>query len=234
MANYESAELYDKIYGFKNYAQEAELIHQTIQQFKPGAKTLLDVACGTGKHLEPLKTCYQVEGLDLSADLLREARKRNPELSFHQGDMRNFELRKRFDAVTCLFSAVGYMNGPEELQQAMNTMAKHLEPGGVLLLEPWIFPQDWESGHLGINVVDELGLKLVRINRSRLEGRHSVLMFHYIQATHQEIQHWDEEHPLFLFTRGEYEGALERAGLSVQFDEPGIAGRGLFTGIKGR
>ena len=59
MANYESAELYDKIYGFKDYAQEAEAIHQTIQRFKPGAKTLLDVACGTGKHLETVvKVCY--------------------------------------------------------------------------------------------------------------------------------------------------------------------------------
>lgn len=232
MANYESAELYDKIYGFKDYAQEAEAIHQTIHRFKPGAKTLLDVACGTGKHLEVLTLNYQAEGLDLSADLLKAAKRYNPGLTFHQSDMRDFELGKRFDAVTCLFSAIGYLNGPEELGQAINTMAKHLNPGGVLLLEPWIFPENWEVVHLGMNVVDEPNLKLVRVNRSRLEGRRSVLMFHYMQATHEEIRHWGEEHPLFLFTKEEYGGALERAGLSAQFDPKGITGRGLFMGIK--
>jgi SAM-dependent methyltransferase len=232
MANHESAELYDKIYSFKNYAQEAETLHQLIQRLNPGAKTLLDVACGTGKHLEALKTRYQAEGLDLNAGLLAAARRRNPELQFHHGDMRSFELGKRFDAVTCLFSAIGYMNGPEELGQAIGAIARHLNPGGVGLLEPWIFPEQWEEGHFGMNVVDEPNLKLVRVNRSRLEGQRSILRFHYMRATHQEIRHWDEELPMFLFTQEEYQGVLEQAGLAVQFDERGLTGRGLLVGVK--
>lgn len=58
MPNYASAELYDKIYGFKPYDQEAKTVPRTLRRFNPRAHTLLDVACGTGKHLEALKTRY--------------------------------------------------------------------------------------------------------------------------------------------------------------------------------
>lgn len=83
-----------------------------------------------------------------------------------------------------------------------------------------------------MNVVDEPNLKLARVNRSRLEGRRLVLRFHYMRATNEEICHRNEELPMFLFTREEYQGALEQAGLAMQFDERGIAGQGLFAGVK--
>jgi ubiquinone/menaquinone biosynthesis C-methylase UbiE len=47
------------------------------------AGSLLDVACGTGKHLEQLMRWYQVEGLDLDDGLLAIARERLPGVPLH-------------------------------------------------------------------------------------------------------------------------------------------------------
>src|SRR5512146_1173554 len=89
-----SAEYYDKIYlsRGKNYANEAESAHELIQKHLcSGGNTLLDVACGTGIHAGYLREHYQVECLDLDQRMLDVARKKMPELAYHQGDMTDFE-----------------------------------------------------------------------------------------------------------------------------------------------
>lgn len=234
MALYDNSQVYDRIYSFKNYALEAQTLHQLIQQHNPSAHTLLDVACGTGKHLEQLKTHYHAEGLDLSVDLLEAAKRRNPQLEFHQADMSAFDLNKGFDAITCLFSAIGYLPSVQALEQTLACFARHLNTGGVVLVEPWIFPENFGAGRTGLQTVDDPDLKLVRMNNSRVEGRSSTLEFHYLQGEQGQVRYWLEEHRLFLFARGEYQAAFEQMGLAVRFDEQGLTGRGLFIGVKQR
>ena len=61
---------------------------ELIRERNPSARTLLDVACGTGKHLEVLQHEFEVEGLDLDGDLLAIARERlGPAVPLYQGDM---------------------------------------------------------------------------------------------------------------------------------------------------
>jgi len=46
-----SSRFYDLIYSSKNYRQEVDYLLAIIHARVPGAKTILDVACGTGEHL---------------------------------------------------------------------------------------------------------------------------------------------------------------------------------------
>jgi len=71
-----SARIYDAVYAWKDYGREAVRVHELVQARKPGAATLLDVACGTGAHLAELRRWYRCEGLDLDSDLLAVARER--------------------------------------------------------------------------------------------------------------------------------------------------------------
>jgi hypothetical protein len=48
-----TARFYDVIYGFKNYDREAEILLEMLSSKVGGS--LLDVACGSGKHLERLR-----------------------------------------------------------------------------------------------------------------------------------------------------------------------------------
>ena len=52
----QTAHYYDKFYAFKDYAGEAEILLTLIHtHLRSGGKQLLDVACGTGLHMEHLK-----------------------------------------------------------------------------------------------------------------------------------------------------------------------------------
>ncbi len=138
-----SAEFYDALYSLKDYATEADAVHELIQKRCPSARSLLDVACGTGKHLERLQGAYIVEGVDLDERLLAGAGARLPGVPLHATDMHDFNLGRRFDAITCLFSAIGYARTIEGLTDSVRTMARHLEPHGVLIIEPWYTPETW-------------------------------------------------------------------------------------------
>jgi SAM-dependent methyltransferase len=226
-----SARIYDAVYSWKDYAGEAARVHELVQARKPGAATLLDVACGTGTHLAELRRWYRCEGIDLDADLLAVARERLPDVPLHQGDMRDFDLGRRFDAVTCLFSAIGYMRTVEELDAAVAAMARHLEPGGVLVVEPWLSPEAVRIPHVGAVFVDEPELKIARVNTIQVDGRTSGFDFHYVVGTPESVEHFVEHHELGLFTREEQLAAFRAAGLEVEHDEEGLMGRGLYIGI---
>jgi len=223
-----SADLYDAVYAFKDYAQEAERVHELIEERRPGARTLLDVACGTGKHLEQLRRWYDVTGVDLDPNLLAVARERLPDVPLHENDMRSFDLGRRFDAVTCLFSSIGYASDEAGLRAAIAAMAAHLEPGGVLVVEPWLEPNDWIEGRPHVLVVDEPELKIARMNVSSREGRLAIMHFHYLVGTPEGVRHLEERHEAALFTDAEYRAAFAAAGLAVDRDEHGLIGRGLY------
>lgn len=229
----ETAELYDRFYDWKDYPSEAERIHELVTARAPGARSLLDVACGTGRHLELLRAWYQVEGLDLDPRLLAVARRRLGDVPLHEGDMTDFDLGRTFDIVTCLFSSIGYVRTVERLELAVKALAHHVAPGGVLLVEPWFSPDQFLADHMGAVIfIDEPELKAVRMNGSRRDGTISIFEFHYLIERPATVEHRTETHTLGLFTDDEYRGALEAAGLGVEHDPDGLMGRGLWIGTK--
>jgi SAM-dependent methyltransferase len=234
-----TARYYDKFYAFKDYAGEAERLLAIIDDLlrsgdnlRPGGRQLLDVACGTGHHIDHLKTRFEVEGLDLEPELLDMARQRNPGIIFHQGDMLDFSLGCVFDIVTCLFSSIGYVKTVDNLNRAICSMAAHLKPGGLLIVEPWFTPDVWHSGKPHGVFIDEPGLKLARLSTSFAEGRLSYFDFHYLIATPEGTEHLVERHELGLFERKEMETAFRKAGLETNYDAEGLTGRGLWIGQK--
>lgn len=230
-----SAAFYDAIYAAagKDYTREAQRIHALIQQHKRSSgAALLDVACGTGGHLAALRSWYEVEGLDLDPQMLAIARQRCPRVRLHRADMLQFDLRRTFDVVICLFSSIGYVHTVARLTQALETFARHTALDGVVLVEPWISPERFEPGHLGAVFVDQSDLKVARINSSTRRDRLSVLHFHYLVGTRSGITHFTEDHTLGLFSHEEYLAAFRAAGLDVSHDPEGLMGRGLYIGVK--
>jgi SAM-dependent methyltransferase len=227
----ETARYYDLIYSFKDYQSEAETLTAAIHRtLRSGGNRLLDVACGTGRHIEYLKVDFDVEGLDISEELLELARQRNPEVLFHQADMTQFELGRQFDVVTCLFSSIGYVRTTENLVRAIGSMAQHVVPGGVVLVEPWFTPDAWHPRTVHALFIDEPELKIARVNTSYAEGRLSYFDLHYLIGTPEGTEHFVERHELGLFERDEMTAAFEAAGLDVSYDPEGLTSRGLYIG----
>jgi ubiquinone/menaquinone biosynthesis C-methylase UbiE len=224
-----SAIYYDVIYSFKNYEKEADKIHQLIQQHKrsPG-RTLLDIACGTGNHLAFLRQHYDVEGLDVNPDMLKMARRKHPDLTFHQGDMTSFSFNRKFDAIICLFSAIGYAKTKQRLHQTIQNMARHLRPGGVLIIEPWLSPEVFKPGNVHGLWVDKPDLKIARINISLVKNNLSIMDMHHLVGTPNGIDHFVERHEMALFTQEEYIESFRAANLEVTHEPEGLTGRGLY------
>jgi len=231
MGYHQAARWYDTIYGFKDYPAEVVSLRALLNEVRPGARRLLDVACGTGEHLRYLQAYFEVEGVDVSPDMLAVAREKLPGVPLHQADMRSFDLGRTFDVVLSLFSAVGHLADEIELEQAMRHVARHLEPGGVFLLEPWLTPEAYTPGGLHGLFVDKPDVKLARINVSQLSGRTSVFDMHHLVGTPDGVEHFVEHLELTLFPLDSYREALAAAGMAVRFDPGGPTGRGLFIGV---
>lgn len=224
-----TAQFYDALYHFKDYAAEAAKLHSIIERLNANAKTLLDIACGTGQHLEYLQNTYQVEGLELSDGLLEVARARCPEVLFHPGNMMDFELGYSFDVVTCLFSSIAYVKTIENVEKAIACMAQHLKPEGIMIVEPWISPEQYWKDKIVANFVEEPDLKIAWMYAHEMEGSMSVANIHYLVGTPQGVDHFTERHEMGLFTHEQYLGAFEKAGLDVDYDASGLFGRGMYV-----
>lgn len=230
-----SVPFYDVIYSFKDYQAEAQHLLDIINEhLQSGGERLLDVACGTGKHLEFLKEDYQVEGLDLSLELLDIAKERTPDVLYHHADMMDFDLGREFNVVTCLFSSIGYVKTLDNLHRAVKCMSNHLKAGGVLVIEPWFTPDSWNAGTVHAKFIDEPELKIARMNIGCVEGKLSFFDFHYLIGTPEGVEYFVERHELGLFDTEEMSGAMKGTGLEVIYDDEGLTGRGLFIGRKPR
>jgi SAM-dependent methyltransferase len=227
-----SSAFYDRIYAWKDYRTEAETVHGLIQRLNPWARSLLDVACGTGRHLEYLRSNYRAEGVDLDDELLKVAGARLPGVTLHRGDMRTFDLGREFDAVTCLFSSIGYARTEEGLNQTVANLTRHVGAKGILVIEPWFFPEQYEWGKVHASFVDDPDLKIARVNTSGPHGNVSMLEFHYVVGTPDGVESFTERHEVGLFTHEAYVDAFFRAGMEVHHDAEGLMGRGLYVGMK--
>lgn len=229
-----SAEIYDAIYAAKkDYATEAEQVHNLIQEhIRTDSNDLLEVACGTGLHADVLRHWYTVEGLDLSEDQLAVARKRLPTVTFYRADMTSFDTGKTYDAITCLFGAIGELLDIEQVHSAIRTMAKHLKPGGVLIVEPWLRPEQFKEGRIWSDFVDEPNLKVARMTVAERQGKIVDLSMHYMVGRPGKVEEFIEHHQEALHTVGDYMRAFQLAGLDATHDKEGLIGRGLYVATR--
>jgi SAM-dependent methyltransferase len=228
-----SAGFYDAIYSWKDYGAEVVRLEALVEaRRRSGGRTLLDVACGTGKHLHLLRDRWEVEGVDLDPAMVDLARARLPGVRIEVGDMASFDMGRGYDVVVCLFSAIGYVLTVERLDATIACMARHLLHGGVLAVEPWLTPESIEPDRVGALLAEGEDFKVARMNVMVVEGTVSVADFHYLLGRPQGVEHFTERHQLGLFTHEQYLQAFRQAGLEPELDERGLMGRGLYLAVK--
>lgn len=127
------------MYDSKRVSRCYLFLHDLFRRRGPVAD-VLDVACGTfSLDLPLLKRGYRVVGRDLSADMLRVARRNLKEAGrtadVAEGDMKSLRLNRSFDAVLCLGTAFNYITAPRDIRATFRTLHRHLRPGGLLVLD---------------------------------------------------------------------------------------------------
>lgn len=227
----ESVELYDLIYSrLKDYALEADAIARLLRDIHPSAHDLLDVGCGTGEHARHLTGLgFAVDGLDIEPGFVEAARAKSSG-EFVVADMASFVLERRYDAVLCLFSSIGYVGTAERLASAIERFATHLRPGGVVVVEPWFEPGQMTDGRVHLHTAQSGDVSVCRMSRTTIDGAISRLEFEYLIGGSAGISRASEVHELGLFRRDEIETCFASVGLSCEYDPAGLTGRGLYVG----
>lgn len=175
---------YDLVYADKPYAAEAAFVLERLEQrLGRRPRTLLDIACGSGRHAaEFARAGIEVTGVDINEQLLELARERSPGAEFVRQDMTTLDLAEaRFEAGTCLFDSIGYPQHNEPVIATLDSARRHLTGDGILAVEFLNAPamimhsaplrvRRWETPEGG---------ELVRISETRLDLEAQVMHVDY-------------------------------------------------------
>lgn len=228
------APYYDLIYAEKEYKKEAMYIKELISRYKTSAgNELLDVACGTGNHINQLKNDFLCTGVDIYEEMLHIAQKNVDSVTFIKGDMTVIDLNRKFDAVICLFGSIGYVRTYKRLRKTLFNFADHTKPGGVVIVEPWLTKANFREGLPYMTVYDG-DIKIARLSTSCIQNNMSIIDMHYLIAEkNKKIKYIAEKHELGLFDIDKTLTYMEEARLKAEFLEKGLTGeRGILVGVK--
>ena len=106
------------------------LIHQYAAEHPT---TLLHLGSGAGGMDWVFKRGFAVTCVDISPKMLARARSAHPDIEYIEADIRSLRLNRLFDAVA-IPDCINYMTSLDDLRRAVKTAARHLKPGGVLLV----------------------------------------------------------------------------------------------------
>lgn len=220
----ELAKYYDMEYKHKDYKTESEIINKFIKKYcKSKGKELLDVACGTGGHARYFKKKYKVTGIDLSPGMLALAKKRVKGVKFLNGNMQTFKLKKKFDAITCLFSAFNYNITKAQTLKTLKNFYNHLEPGGIVIYD--LFTRRiWRKGYVTFDIFTDKDVKIVRLAHNKTKGSVAKLVFTYYIIDNKENKKYkrypkeavkaEETHVISILDNATHTKLAKQAGFS--------------------
>ncbi len=100
------------------------------------SKTVLDLACGTGIHLEYFKKLgYKIQGIDASQKMLNVAKKRLGAVSLKKDFFETFNLKKKPDIITCYFNGMSYNTDLRKLKSTFKNIYKSLPDKGIFIFD---------------------------------------------------------------------------------------------------
>ncbi len=136
---------YLELYKHRNSTDASRIAGLITRTLKlPRGSRVLDVACGNGRHsLIFASKGFNVLGIDLSAFLIGEARKKlvteyrkqKEHLKFEIRDMRKIDHRNEFDLAVNLFSSFGYFEKDSENFKVFKSISAALKPGGYFFFD---------------------------------------------------------------------------------------------------
>ncbi|MCK4433439.1 MAG: class I SAM-dependent methyltransferase [Methanomicrobia archaeon] len=100
------------------------------------SKKVLDLACGTGKHLKYFrKLGYDCQGIDASHEMLKIAKRKLINVPLEIGFFHNFKLKEKVPVITSFFNSMSYNIDKEELNETLKNVYRNLSHGGIFVFD---------------------------------------------------------------------------------------------------
>ncbi len=127
------ASFYDRIMGDRS--EEVDRIRSYVSRHTPGARSLLELGCGTGALLAGLASDLDVTGIDQSPQMLAVAQATVPDAHLVRGDMTAFSLPGQFDVVICMFDTLNHVPSFDGWLSLFSCVHEHLAEGGLFIFD---------------------------------------------------------------------------------------------------
>lgn len=228
------AQVYDWLYGEKDYQKEVDLIRSTAEAHLTGARKFIDYGCGTGNHSRYLAGLeYAVSGIDVNRDMLAIAKKKlegKSNVSFFHVSEREAILSESHDVCLCLFDVLSYMNRNEDVDDFLEFARRSLVPGGLLMFDFWYGPGVM---HLGPeNRWKEYlkdGFKILRLTSPVMDSLNCVVHVKHkviVLEREKEVRSFEETHNMRYFFLPEVRSFLDHHGFEIiksgTWEKPGV------------
>jgi len=168
---------YDLIYQDKNYEKECDFIEEIFHRFSVNpVNTILEGGCGTGGHAIILaERGYKITGIDSSEMMIEHTKKKAEQnklnLDFQVGDLREFDLHKKFNACICMFAVMGYITETEDLIKTLKNVRRHLTKGSLLIFDFWYGTSVLHTRPEGrIKIIQDRELRIIRTAEPELDS----------------------------------------------------------------
>ena len=172
---FEDEQFWEKLYPFMFPDEKFQIADEQVGKlldlvaFQGG--TVLDLACGPGRHSTALaKRGLEVTAVDLSSFLLAKARERaraeEVEVEWVREDMRQFARPEAFDLVINMFTAFGYFDDKEDDLKVLRNIYTSLKKGGAFVID--ILGKEGLAGHFLPTTSEELGDGKILVERHEI------------------------------------------------------------------
>lgn len=217
--------------AYAGFAERYDRFHEQIDAYDPaevsffqqlfaqqGVRSVLDCACGTGRHLPLFHSLgCEVVGSDLSPSMLAIARRNlaalDLQIPLHCVDYCDLprQFSRRFDAVACLSSSILHMPSERKVLKAFNSMAGVLSEKGLLILTQGTSDKQWKERPRFILAVNRQDFSRVfAIDYVGAGARYHVLDISQRKQS-QGLDVWTVDYPR-IYLRDDYERFLKASG----------------------
>ena len=166
---YHHATLYDLAFSYRDYVAEVDFLLAAMAKLgKALPGSVLELAAGPARHaLECARRGIKAVALDASSAMvaygLELARQAKLDLNYVQADMRNFALAEPVDLALLMIDSASYLLSQSDFCQHLTTVAAHLRPGGVYILE-LSHPKDFLTPELSVETNWEMAAGETRVH----------------------------------------------------------------------
>lgn len=135
------AQVYDSLMQEIDYKEWADYIFRILLNCKHPVKSILEFGCGTGNiTVELAKKGFDMTAVDISESMLtvcdeKVEKEGLDNVRLFKGDMRNFRIDEKFDAVICCCDSINYLEEMKDIENFIMCASDVLVPNGMLTFD---------------------------------------------------------------------------------------------------